>query len=68
MLKASNCVANLQGMDRDAAVSLRKEIQRHAQENFLPNRLPTSADLDRVAEEERVRVATSNINGEQNGI
>ena len=51
MLRASNCVSNLQGMDRDAAVALRKEIQRHAQENLVSNGLPTSKDLDRFAEQ-----------------
>jgi hypothetical protein len=58
MLRASNCVSNLQGMDRDVAVSLRKEIQKHAQEMLLGNSLPTSEDLDRVAEEQEIKERT----------
>ena len=60
MLRASNCVVNLQGIDRDVAVSLRKEIQKHAQDGLIPNRLPTAADLDRVIEE---RVIAEKTNG-----
>jgi len=63
MIKASNCVQNLKGMDRDVAVSLRKEIQKHAQESLIGNVLPTAEDLDnfldRFSEEERIRSATS---------
>ena len=58
MLRASNCISNLQGMDRDVAVSLRKEIQKHAYDGLLGNSLPTAEDLDRVAEEQEIKDKT----------
>jgi hypothetical protein len=57
MMKASNCVSNLMGTDRDAMG--RKAVQG----------LPTSEDLDRVAEEEKIKNATGVNNTEKdNGI
>lgn len=59
-MKASNCVSNLQGIDRDYSVYCTKQ----------KDKLPSATDLDKIAEEERIRVATSGVDnsGELNGI
>jgi len=60
MLKASNCVSNVFGIDRDAYLhALKSSLPK-----IVPNGLPTSEDLDAVAEEERIKNATSVNNTE----
>ena len=54
MLRASNCVRNIMGRDRDEVV----------REHYVAT-LPSAEDLDRVAEEEKIRQATGVINTEK---
>ena len=56
MLKASNCVSNLYGVDRDvAAEQMRQAIKNQAKEHTLPS----AHDLDVVAAEELARTRTT---------
>lgn len=54
-MRASNCTTNLFGVDRDVAVRRDAAIADASE----PVRLPSAADLDAQAEEERIRIATS---------
>ena len=60
MLKASNCVRNIFGVDRDVAVRRDAAIENAAE----PVRLPSAHDLDTIAEEDRIRDATGVQNTE----
>jgi hypothetical protein len=53
-MRVTNTVSNLRGEDRDV-VALRDRIKQEAHKHSLP----TEEDLDKIAEEQRIKEETS---------